>query len=374
MRLFGKYKNNISVKVISMIFVGIVTLSATLTTTSTLMIRSVFEQLYMEKLMTAPLVLLAQYAAEDFAPFIEKLGSSPAFTEGAAKYLEDRRLVGELDGIEGAEHTEGYYAAKNRMAEYRKAIASLKDEDYFSLYKRLLEVRVGTGVKYLYVVADLGIEGAYAYIFNAIFQGDTVNAENDDFGTLDFSENFPQIERVFSEGESVMEYGNYGSKNFGALCYSYTPVLDRRGNVTAVIGVDINLQSLNSQLETFVSISIFSVVLITLVISLTLFLTLRKIIINPIKALTEISGKLAAGNIDNLIPEWITARPDEMGKLGRSYESMNAAVREMYFNNNILFEAVFSGKLGTRIDSAPFQGYFAQLVLKMNETLDIIGA
>ena len=362
-----------STKLVSVIFVGLILLSAILTITSTLVIRSAFEQLYTEKLMTAPYVLLAQYSADDFLPFIEILKTLDNFEDDARQFLDDRLYVAKAEETESADASDDYHDAKKRLADYRKTFATLKDEDYHSIYRRLLEVRVGTGVKFLYVVADLGIDDTYVYLFNAVFQGDTVNAENDDFGTVDLITSFPDIERVFETGEPVLEYGSYGRIHSGTLCYSYTPVLDDYGNVVAVIGVDINLQSLNSQLNSFLTFTFVSVILITFTISFIIVIMLRKIMVKPIRELTDISSEVAVGNLDSSIPDWITKRADEMGTLGRSYESMNTAVREMYSENNMLFEAAISGKLDTRIDCSPFQGLFAQLVEKMNDTLDTIG-
>ena len=376
LRLWGNIKKKINIKLISVIFIGIILLASILTVTSTMLIRSVFEKLYTEKLMISAHVLQAQYTPEDFLPFIETLKQNEKFNESAKNYLSDKLYILETEtGADGkTDFPDDYYAAKSRMAEYRKEMGALKDEKYYSLFQRLLEVREGTGVKYLYVIADMGFDEMYVYLFDAVYLGDTVNTENDDFGTVDLKTNYPKIEQVFKTGEAVLEYGSYGGNTHsGALCYSYTPLLDDSGNIIAVIGADINLQSLDSQLNNFLIFSIISIISITGVITIVIILMLGRIIIKPIRKLTDISGDIASGNIYASIPEWITKRTDEMGTLGRSYESMNTAVRDMYTNNNMLFEATISGKLDTRIDSSRFQGFFAQLVEKMNDTLDIVG-
>ena len=372
MKFIKKLRNNMSMKLILVIFIGIILLSGALTITSTIMIRSVFEQLYTDRLLTASHVLLAQYTSDDFLPYIEKLKASKGFHQGAKNYLNDRLYVSGANGPNGVDAAADRDAANKRMAEYRKGLAALKDEEYYSIHRRLLEVRVGTGVKYLYIIADMGIDDGYVFLFNAVFQGDTVNADNDDFGTVEWKTAFPQIEQAFETGEAVLEYGNNGNVHSGALCYSYTPILDVYGNVVAIIGVDINLQSLNSQLNTFLLLSTGSVILITFIISLVIYFLLRSIIISPIRKLTDISREIAIGNIYISIPDWITKRTDEMGTLGNSYESMNTAVRSMYSNINMLFEAALSGKLDTHIGTGQFQGLFAQLIEKMNDTLDII--
>ena len=372
MIFFNMLKKKISAKLISFILLGIILLAVILTAASTILIRSAFEQLYNEKLMTASHIILAQYDAEDFTPFAERLLTSENFAEAAGRYVEDRAYILRHEP-DGAESSDEYKAAKTRMAEHRRHFASLKDEEYYSVYKRLLEIRVGTGVKYLYVITDLGAGDTYVYLFNAIFQGDTVNADNDDYGTVDVKSNFPNIERVYTTGEPVLEYGSYSDYQTDTLCYSYTPIHDGNGEVAAIIGVEINLQSLNSQLNNFISFSISLVVLITFAVTAAIVAFLRSVVINPIKELTDISSEIAVGNIYASVPRWITERSDEMGTLGSSYESMNNSVRNMYSNNNILFEAAMSGQLDIRVDSAQFKGFFAQLVEKMNDTLDIVG-
>jgi len=379
LKIIDGFRNKISMKLIAVIFMGIILLSVILTAASTMLIRSVFEQLYTEKLTTAAHILLAQYTYDDFIPFMEKLEAKEGFYKSARQYLADRLDVSKA--INGASNGKVYHDnhgadfqdARNRMSEYRRELSTLKDEDYYSVYRRLLEVRVGTGVKYLYIITDLGIDDTYVYLFNAIFQGDNANAEYDDFGTVDLKTNFPNIGLVFETGEAVLEYGTRGGKmHSGTLCYSYTPVLDDNDRVIAVIGVDINLQSLNSQINNFITFSISLFMLVTSVIIVIIVLMVRKIIIEPIVKLTHISSEIAAGNIYTSIPAMITGRPDEMGTLGSSFESMNSAVRDMYSSNNKLFEAAISGNLETRIDPAEFRGFFAQLAQKINDTLNTI--
>jgi len=272
LKLFDKLRRKMGIKLISAILISIIALAAALTITSAIIMRSVFQQLYTEKLMIAPYVLLAQYTSEDFLPYVEKLKTTEGFEEAAQMYLADKLYAAEIEAAAGGEYPADYHAAIDRMAEYRKSFSSLKDEDYYSIYRRLLEVRVGSGVKYLYVIADVGFDNAYVYLFDAVFQGDTVNAANDDFGTVDLKTNYHGIEQVFETGEAVLEYGDYGVMRAGALCYSYTPVLDDDGNVIAVIGADINLQSLSSQLNSFLTLSVALVILIACIITVIIIL------------------------------------------------------------------------------------------------------
>jgi len=159
----------------------------------------------------------------------------------------------------------------------------------------------------------------------------------------------------------------------GMTFFSYMPIKDDTGRVVAVIATDINMQSLAAQLDSFLTTSISTTAIASILIISIMFFALRRLIIRPIQKLTMISDDIAEGNIDASVPGWIQNRKDEMGILGKSYESMNVVLREMIQGNNALFEAAMSGQLDARSDPSAFQGSFAQVANQINDTLDIIG-
>jgi len=217
----------------------------------------------------------------------------------------------------------------------------------------------------------LGVEGGYIFLFNSFYQADIGSILHDDFGTAVSKLKYPEIEQVYKTGEAVyvidkIEYD-------GKMSHSFVPVTDGHGNIIAIIGVDVNLESISSELNNFLLLSVFITILISVLIILMMLMMLQKTIIRPVKKLTDISTEIAKGNVYAEIPAKILARKDEMGVLGNSYESMRTALEKLIVNNNSLFEDIISGKLGARGESSQFSGLFAQLINSTNDTLDVIG-
>jgi signal transduction histidine kinase/ActR/RegA family two-component response regulator len=203
-----------------------------------------------------------------------------------------------------------------------------------------------------------------------MFQGDASDKYNGDYGTPNPKELYGGAENVFANGEPVlvMNYSNNAESS-----YSFMPVKNDDGDVIAVIGTYIDMQSLANQLRAFMFISVSVTLLITCLILSVMYIALRFFIIRPIGKLTAISGEIANGNVYNEVPGWIKSRTDEMGILGKSYESMSFALQEMLSSNNNLFKAAMSGRLDTRGDPAPFKGFFSKVINRINDTLDVIG-
>lgn len=372
--LLEKYRGRISARLLIIILLSILLLATVLTAMSTMIIRSSYNQLYEEKLLTSSRVLLAQYSYLDIAPYIEKLKNRENFAEDARSYLSDRKYVAAIrESHPDGDFPTEYYDAQNRMASYRKEFSDLKDDKYYSIYKRLLEVRVATGVKYLYVVADLGLPDMYAFLFDAFFQVDLGIVDSEDLGTVDMQVNYPEIGQVYKSKKTVFAFEGHEYAQNSVLYCAYTPVMDDDGHVIAVIVAEVNLESLSTQLNRFLIVSIIIVVVMAFSIIMVMFWMLSRIIIKPVRNLTTVSSEIARGNISVEIPDWITVRTDEMGILGKSYESMRAVLHNLVSNNKVLFEAAMIGKLDTRGDSSRFKGLFAQLIDKMNDTLDVIG-
>ena len=371
MAIIERIKERINFKLLIIYLVGIVSLTAVLTILSTSMIKTAFQRRFEEKLQTPGRIFLAQYSYKDIQPYVERLKERDGLTEDCDNYLRDWQYANNAEKENTAgDHPFWYFAAKNRMAEYTDNLAKTKDDKYFSIVKRMLELRIGAGLTYFHIFADPGVPGVYVHIFDAMFQGDVSMEYSGDYGTPNPKSFYKEADSVFSTGEPVLVM-NY-SKNAGPS-YSFMPVKNNDGYVIAVIGTYINMQSLAVQLQSFMFLSVLVTILITCLILGVMYVALRKYIIKPIGKLTAISGEIAGGNIYCEIPGWIKSRTDEMGILGKSYESMSLALQAILSSNNNLFKAAMSGRLDIRGDPSPFKGFFSKVVNRINETLDVIG-
>ncbi|MCL2544743.1 MAG: ATP-binding protein [Clostridia bacterium] len=373
---FLKIKNRINTKLLLINLIGIITATALLTVFGSSMIRSVFQKRYEDKLQTPGRIFLAQYTYKDILPYMDRLAEREHLAAESERYLQDRQYVLDMEKNHADKAFPAeYFAAKERMEAYIETLNEIKDDKYYTIKKRMLELRVGAGLTYFYIFADLGVPGMYVHIFDAVFQGSATSSFGEDYGTPMPKLYFTEAEEVYRTGESAIVLSNMkGEMHDDQSYYSFMPIKDEYGNVVAVIGTDINMQSLQTQLQSFIVTSVTIMVIGSFLLLFAMYFALRAFIIKPILKLTAISSDISAGNIDGEIPAWIRNRKDEMGILGKSFDSMGEVLREMLKKNDVLFEAAMSGRLDARSDPSSLGGLFAQLANKINDTLDVIGS
>ena len=373
---FLQIKKRINTKLLLINLVGIITATALLTVFSSGMIRSVFQKRYEDKLQTPGRIFLAQYTYKDILPYIDRLMEREDLVAESRQYLQDRQYVLDMERSHAdREFSPEYFGAKERMEAYIGALSELKDDKYYTIKKRMLELRVGAGLTYFYIFADLGVPDIYIHIFDAVFQGGATSSFGEDYGTPMPRAHYAEAEEVFRTGEPVIVLSNLrGEAHDDKSYYSFMPVKDEYGDVVAIIGTDINMQSLETQLQSFLVTSVTIMVIGSLFLLCAMYFALRRLIIKPILKLTAISSDISAGEIDGEIPAWIRNRQDEMGILGKSFHAMGEVLREMLHKNDVLFEAAMSGRLDARSEPSSLGGLYAQLENKINDTLGVIGS
>ena len=372
---FLRIKNRLNTKLLLINLIGILTATVLLTVFSTGMIRSVFQKRYEDKLQTPGRIFLAQYTFKDIMPYIDKLLEREGLTAESQRYMQDRQYVLDMEKNHAdKEFPPEYFDAKERMETYIEALSEIKDDKYYTIKKRLLEVRVGAGLTYFYIFADLGVPDMYIHIFDAVFQGSATSLFGEDYGTPIPKAYCFEAAEVYRTGEPVIVLSDTMSEAHDKTYYSFLPIKNDYGDVIAIIGTDINMQSLETQLQSFLVTSASIIIVGSLLLLCAMFFALRGLIIKPITRLTAISSDIAAGNIDGEIPAWIRNRTDEMGILGASFAAMGEVLREMLGKNDALFEAAMSGRLDERSDPSSLGGLFAQVANKINDTLDVIGS
>ena len=366
--------NKLNVKLLAIVFVSILVLTGILTCVSAYMIYSSLHQLHQEKMQMSSRVIQSNYTYEDFLPYIKALESVPDLKEKATRYMEDRLYLFEIDEESSQEDTlpDEYYRTQERMADYLAEFAKFKDDRYLQIHRQFLNLREATGVKYLYMLVDVGLDDLYMYVLDASPQDDADSLDSDDLGTVDLKINFTQLDEVFRTGKPSMSLEYYTSEQYGTLYCSYDPVMDEKGNVIAVICTDVSVYPLDLQVNQFILLSIIIFFIVSAMMILLLMVVLNKLIIRPISSLTKISSEVAKGNLRATIPDWLVRRSDEMGILGRSFSAMNHTIQNMTKSTTNLFQAAATGRLDARQDAPQLEGDFSILAQKINETLDVV--
>ena len=373
MRKTNKTHISVNVKLLTIIFAGIIIFAVLLTVASSAFIRSTFERLYEEKLSGPGRTLLAQYRdASQYSRYSDMLTARDTFYSDSQRYLANRIAVEEYEKNDPP-YPPGYDTAQKEMRLYTEELSALKDAKYNAMFRSLLEIQQSSGVDKLYIITDAGIDNGYVFLFNTFYQAYSGVMLHDDFGAVALKSYYSEIEKVYKTGEPVYVIDKPEQDREGKMSHSFTPVTDGYGNIVAIICVDINLESIGRQMNDFLMFSIIIAVSMSAVMIVFLLIILQRIILRPVKKLTDISAEIANGNITIEIPRSILDRNDEMGVLGNSYEMMRNAMEKLVSNNEMLFGDIITGRIEIRGDSSQFSGLFARLIDNMNDTLDVIG-
>ncbi|MDL2273957.1 methyl-accepting chemotaxis protein [Oscillospiraceae bacterium OttesenSCG-928-G22] len=111
----------------------------------------------------------------------------------------------------------------------------------------------------------------------------------------------------------------YESEGYGAMVSGFAAVKTADGTVVGVVGVDISLQSIMEKVNAFGVQILLIAIGLSVLFSVVMRLIIKRMIGEPIVALTAASEKLTAGDIDiSLTPR----SDDEIGELTKSFLSL----------------------------------------------------
>ena len=144
----------------------------------------------------------------------------------------------------------------------------------------------------------------------------------EDPATLDNHSNRPEVIEAFSKGTgSSIRYSATLGYN---MMYVAVPITSN-GGVVGVARVALSLTQIDKSLQHLNNVIIFGAV-IAAIIAILLAFQMLKITTEPVKKLTQLSKKMAQGELDQEIQ--ITSR-DEVGELARAFNQMAARLKEM---------------------------------------------
>ena len=366
-----QYLHSINFRLLSILFAGVVSFAATLIVVSIVFVNSSFRKLYEEKLDVPGRTLSSEYTIlfTDITRYVNRLKSNEYFTGNYSGVFRDREFIAEFEKRTDRANTAEYDAAKVNVNNYLNALAELKDAKFSNINSSMNRILQWAGIREMYIVADLGPGIGYVYIFNTAASKNSV----DDFGMIAPRHLYPHFDEAYKRpGGAVYSINRPDPAYSGKISHSFTPLTNGYNEVVAIICVDTNLEYLGRQLNQFLLTSVVITVLVSAIIFLLMQLKMKKAVIRPVKKLTDISSEMARGNLLVEISGDILVRKDEMGVLGKSFESMRTALEQLFSNNEALLDAAIYGKFGERGDSSQFEGVYARLINNTNDTLDVI--
>ena len=152
--------------------------------------------------------------------------------------------------------------------------------------------------------------------------GVVLGDSEEDPATMDNHANRPEIIEALSKGTgSSIRYSATLGYN---MMYVAVPITSN-GGVVGVARVALSLTQIDKSLQHLNNVIIFGAV-IAAIIAILLAFQMLKITTEPVKKLTQLSKKMAQGELDQEIQ--ITSR-DEVGELARAFNQMAARLKEM---------------------------------------------
>jgi methyl-accepting chemotaxis protein len=120
---------------------------------------------------------------------------------------------------------------------------------------------------------------------------------------------------------STMVETDFYTDQWGTFLSAYAPIYTPAGTFDGVLGVDISLEAVNQELQSMLFQTILLLVLGNIVFILAVIFLSRGIV-NPIKACVAFTRQVAGSDFSRSVPDALQKRADEMGELGRAFQTM----------------------------------------------------
>jgi signal transduction histidine kinase/DNA-binding response OmpR family regulator len=171
---------------------------------------------------------------------------------------------------------------------------------------------------------------------------------------------------------ALMAQGQTGSAGIpgvqGRTFISYAPI---RGTLWS-LGIEAPRLDFTAPLRMAILVSILFMIAAIVFFILVFDMALKRILSAPLRAITESARDLALGKFDNTLPQGLTQRTDEIGRLGSTFISMADTIRSAIHDMGGLADAARAGSLNERADPASYQGDYHLIISGINAMLDII--
>ncbi|MEJ1517192.1 methyl-accepting chemotaxis protein [Bacillus cereus] len=223
---------------------------------------------------------------------------------------------------------------------FKKLIASPtpSSEPYYEeLRTKMNDIKEFNQLKYLFTMGRKKDGDSFTYYY-MIDGGDPKSKDFSHFGDEESIDNYPVIQEVFKDKEAKIEEFSY-SEDFGALTTAYVPILDKEGNILAVLGADIDSQDVLTAMNKQKWL-IFISGGIALLLGFIMTYILTSLITKPISRLNANINKVRNGD---LTVELSIQTKDEIGNLSENFQELINELRSVVKNidnNSITLEDI----------------------------------
>ena len=368
---FSAFINRISIRILAMLLILFSLTALIVSVVNRDSIRKMYEETFTERVLLINALMATVIQSDDVIYFIDLIkAQDDAFKQKQIRFFHDRRDLWELQE-RGADEDE-QRAILERLEAFHREMSAFKNEKYWRIVEELRNLKEVSRSTYLYVMSDTGLENnygepLYTFIIDAEDSPEYGDLYADGLGTCDISQG--TIKDVY-ESKRQMDWVSYYQGDYGELYYSYAPIVDRNGDVVAVLGTDLDLNNMNNAIAA--SVFQFNTIFLAFLIVIVLFIYiyLRRSISEPLTSLTDTARELAGGNVFAPVLESNLSQRDEIGILANAVNDMSVTYQEMISSTEKLFVAANIGRLDVRNDADTFKGDIKNVIEQINDTLD----
>ena len=169
-----------------------------------------------------------------------------------------------------------------------------KDEYYDEILSYLNTFRYNTEIQYIYVFVPDKDELVYIWDANVLKEGET---ELDICELGDREEYWSEsdkdtIHKIYYDEEQYNELTLSKDEKYGSMASAYSVISDGNGEPVAVVGVDMYMTNLQSDMRQFLNVVPFVIVVIILVAIWLFYFFVKRRIVSPINILRNVSKSM----------------------------------------------------------------------------------
>ena len=336
-------------------------------------IRYLYEESFTERVLLTNALMASIIHSDDVIYFIDLIeNQGEGFRQKQVQFYHDRLELWDL--LENGENVSEQSDLFIRLTAFHEEMSAHKNDKYWKIVEELKKLKEISRSTYIYVMADTGLVNNYGeHLFTFIVDADDApvfeKIDSDGLGTCDTSQG--TIYEVY-QTKRQMDWVSYYQGEYGELYYSYAPILNGDGEVIAVLGTDLDLESMNSSISSSAILFNAIIIIFFVITNLFIFIFLRSQIIKPLSSLTGTARELAEGNVYSPVSAGALKKRGEIGTLATAINDMGGTYKEMIISAEKLFNSAKIGRLDVRSDLVKFKGDIRNVVGQINNTLDSV--
>ncbi len=245
-------------------------------------------------------------------------GMTFIYTYGETKNALKASIRDELIEIAGSDSTQ---INGDQVAEIKAGDEG--SQKYLAIRDELWKLRSRSTVTknlYLFRVNNSNLE----------FIVDDLYGIDPDYAKTGESYDSPDHDLIIGAQSNATASNEFYTDKWGTFLSGYAPVTDSKGNVVAVLGVDMRADNVIAR-ENFIGNTIYLILAISIIIAGCMIAFFSRTIIRDIKKLNASAEKISLGDMDVMVD---VERKDEIGELAHSFSRMVTSLKIMMMHDD----------------------------------------